>query len=65
MAMRIKSEDCINCAACEADCPSESIAAGDDTYVVNEETCTECKGTHDSPHCIDVCPIDGCIVAAA
>jgi ferredoxin len=65
MPMRIIADDCINCAACEEDCPTDSISQGDDTYVVDAAGCTECKGEHESPHCVEVCPIDGCIVAAA
>jgi ferredoxin len=65
MAMKIVAAECINCAACEADCPSESIAEGDGAYVIDAATCTECKGTHDSPQCVSVCPVEGCIVAAA
>ncbi len=65
MAMRIKADDCINCAACEEECPTESITEGDGTYIVDEKSCTECKGEHDSPHCVEVCPIDECIVPAA
>lgn len=65
MAMQIKAEECINCAACEADCPTESISEGDGTYVVDTATCTECKGVNDTPKCIDVCPVDGCIVQVA
>lgn len=60
MAMKIL-EDCINCGACEDDCPTESISQGDDVYVVSD-TCNECEGKFESPHCIEVCPVDGCIV---
>lgn len=65
MAMQIQTGECINCAACEEDCPTDSISAGDDAYVVDATTCTECSGEYDLPHCVEVCPIDGCIVEAA
>ena len=29
------TEDCINCAACESECPNEAISEGDDTYVID------------------------------
>jgi len=61
MAMKIV-EECIACGACEPECPNLAIAAGDPIYVIDSVRCTECVGAHDSPRCIEVCPIDGCIV---
>ena len=61
MAMKI-TEDCINCNACEQECPNEAISAGDDVFVVDQRRCTECVGHYDEPQCVDVCPIDDCIV---
>ena len=59
MAMKIV-EECINCAACEPECPngaiSRSEAAG--LFVVSAERCTECVGAYDQPRCVDVCPVD-------
>lgn len=66
MAMTIVVEECINCAACESDCPNDAISQGDDAYVIDAEKCTECKGSeYAAPHCIEVCPVEGCIVATA
>jgi ferredoxin len=61
MAMTIK-DDCISCGACEPECPNESISQGDTIYVIDTAKCTECVGTYDSPKCVEVCPVDGCIV---
>ena len=61
MAMMIK-DDCISCGACEPECPNESITHGDTIYVIDTVKCTECVGTYDSPKCVEVCPVDGCIV---
>ncbi|MBI4322632.1 MAG: YfhL family 4Fe-4S dicluster ferredoxin [Chloroflexi bacterium] len=61
MAMKI-IDSCINCGACEPECPNEAISEGDDIYVVASERCTECIGAFDTAKCIDVCPVDGCIV---
>ena len=61
MALLI-NEECINCAACEPDCPNEAITEGDDIYVIDPAKCTECVGAHDEPQCIEVCPNDDCIV---
>lgn len=61
MAMKIVAE-CISCGACEPECPNEAITAGDAIYVIDFDKCTECVGAHDAPKCVEVCPVDGCIV---
>ena len=61
MAMKIV-EECINCGACEPDCPNEAIDQGEDIYVIKVERCTECVGAYESPKCVESCPIDGAIV---
>ena len=60
MAMKILAE-CINCAACEPECPNEAITADVAIYVIDVERCTECVGAYPSPRCVEVCPVD-CIV---
>lgn len=57
MALMI-NEDCINCGACEPECPNEAISEGDPVYVINSDLCTECVGYYDEPQCISVCPVD-------
>jgi ferredoxin len=52
-------EDCIECGLCEPECPNEAITAGDGTYQVDPDRCTECVGFSESPQCAEVCPIDG------
>lgn len=61
MAMKIVDE-CISCGACEPECPNEAISAGPSIYVVDAARCSECVGAYDAPRCIEVCPVDGCIV---
>lgn len=61
MAMTIV-ESCISCAACEEPCPNHAISPGDPVFVINPELCTECVGAHDTPQCVDVCPVEGAIV---
>ncbi len=61
MAMKIVA-DCINCGACEPECPNTAITAGESIYVIDPEKCTECVGAYDTPRCVEVCPVDGCIV---
>ena len=61
MAMLIV-EECISCGACEPECPNTAIAQGELIYVVDAEKCTECVGAFDAPKCVEVCPVEGCIV---
>lgn len=62
MALQITSE-CINCGACEPECPNSAITQGDDVYVIDSNKCTECKGINDEPACASVCPVDSCVKA--
>jgi ferredoxin len=64
MAMKIL-EECISCGACEPDCPNTAISAGSPVYLIDKGLCTECAGAHDAPRCVELCPIEGCIVADA
>ncbi len=72
MALKI-NEECINCGACQPECPNEAIYAGGEDYEVNGKTlpalsqefyyvapekCTECVGFADEPMCRAVCPTD-------
>ena len=61
MAMLINA-DCINCDACEPECPNEAISPGEDTYVIDPAKCTECVGHFEKSQCVMVCPAD-CIIA--
>jgi ferredoxin len=60
MATHITS-DCINCGACEPECPNEAISEGDEIYVIDPELCTECVGFYDHEACQAVCPVECCI----
>jgi len=61
MAFKI-TEECINCGACEPECPNQAIAAGDTIYVIDPEKCTECVGSHPESQCAAVCPVDNTCV---
>ncbi|NOQ15230.1 MAG: YfhL family 4Fe-4S dicluster ferredoxin [Methyloprofundus sp.] len=54
----IIDDECINCDVCEPECPNGAITQGDEIYVIDPELCTECVGHHDTPQCIEVCPVD-------
>ena len=75
MATTITTE-CINCGACEPECPNTAIYAGgvawelngatspaisDDIYYIVPSKCTECVGFYDHEACAAVCPVDCCI----
>ena len=60
MATMITSE-CINCGACEPECPNNAISQGDPVYVIDPILCTECVGFHDYEACAAVCPVDCCV----
>jgi len=75
MATTITS-DCINCGACEPECPNTAIYSGaapwefggaqhpalaQDIFYIVPQKCTECVGFHDHEACAAVCPVDCCI----
>jgi len=75
MALLI-NEECINCGACEPECPNKAIyvngedyeyngqtfpALSQDYYYIVPEKCTECAGFHDEEQCVAVCPTDACV----
>jgi ferredoxin len=76
MATMITSE-CINCGACEPECPNTAIYQGgvewqgtdgamhpalsDQVFYIVPEKCTECVGFHDQEACAAVCPVDCCV----
>lgn len=53
MAFKI-TDECIICGACEPECPSGSITAGDPKYIIDPATCTDCEA------CANVCPTGAC-----
>lgn len=70
------TEDCINCGACEPECPNTAIYEGGstwalegqsyaarkfDTFYIVAEKCTECVGFYNKEQCAAVCPVDCCI----
>ena len=70
------TEECINCAACEPECPNTAIYQGGieydwqggkheaisaELFYIVPEKCTECVGFFDQEACAAVCPVDCCI----
>jgi len=57
MALMI-TDECINCAVCEPECPNAAIFEGEEIYEINPDLCTECVGHFSEPQCRKVCPVD-------
>ena len=57
MALMI-TDECINCDVCEPECPNGAISQGEEIYEIDPALCTECVGHHDTPQCVEVCPVD-------
>jgi ferredoxin len=52
--------DCINCSACEFECPVRAIAPGPSQFAIDPATCVECDGYFTVPRCKSVCPVGAC-----
>jgi len=57
MALMI-TDECINCAVCEPECPNGAIYEGEEIYEIDPNLCTECVGHFDEPQCQQVCPVE-------
>jgi len=64
MAYKIIAKLCTNCAACLPRCPNQAISFNKKTHVIDPGTCQECEGQFDMPQCLEVCPIEDCVVPA-
>lgn len=60
MALMI-TDECINCDVCEPECPNSAISQGEEIYVIEPTSCTECVGHYGKAQCVEVCPVD-CII---
>lgn len=60
MAYMIMAE-CVNCSACEFECPVRAITPRASQYVINPAICIECQGYFPSPRCSWVCPVGACV----
>jgi ferredoxin len=71
------TSECINCGACEPECPNTAIYQGgvewqgldgtmhpalsNDIFYIVPEKCTECVGFYDHEACQAVCPVECCV----
>ena len=53
---RMITDACINCGACEFECPVEAISAGDEYYAIDPSICDGCEGMPEAA-CVAVCPV--------
>jgi ferredoxin len=53
--------DCINCGACEPECPNDAISQGDEIHEIDPRFCTECVGYFEREACQAVCPVACCL----
>ena len=60
MAYMITAQ-CINCSACEMDCPVRAIGREASQYVIDSSVCIDCAGYFDEPRCKRACPVDACV----
>ena len=51
MAYKI-SDACINCGACDSECPVDAISEKDDKRIIDADTCISCGA------CAAVCPVE-------
>tara|TARA_R110002050_G_scaffold286088_1_gene436143 strand:+ start:98665 stop:99009 length:345 start_codon:yes stop_codon:yes gene_type:complete len=42
----------------EVDADAKQEAQSDEFFYIVADKCTECKGFHDEPQCVSVCPVD-------
>ncbi|GAP39117.1 indolepyruvate ferredoxin oxidoreductase subunit alpha [Flexilinea flocculi] len=51
MAYKINADECIDCGACESECPENAISEADGHMEINPDLCIECG------NCAEVCPV--------
>lgn len=59
MAYMIANE-CINCGACEFECPVRAIGPGPGQFAIDAAVCVECDGYFPVPRCKAACPVGAC-----
>lgn len=53
--------ECINCSACEMECPVRAISSGSSQYLIDSSVCIECEGYYSVARCKWACPVDACV----
>jgi len=53
--------ECVNCSACEQECPVQAITAAADQYVIDPNICVDCDGYFEEARCKWACPVNACV----
>lgn len=53
--------ECINCSACEMECPVRAISPDASQYIIDPDVCIECEGYFPVARCKWVCPVNACV----
>lgn len=53
--------ECVNCSACERECPVQAIRAEADQYVIDPDICVDCEGYFNIARCKWACPVNACV----
>jgi len=53
--------ECVNCSACERECPVQAITAAADQYVIDPNVCVDCEGYFEEARCKWACPVNACV----
>ena len=53
--------ECINCSACEMECPVRAIRPEADQYVIDVDICIDCEGYFKIARCKWACPVNACV----
>lgn len=58
MATTINQDECIQCGACQTECPEGAIIEVDGKFFIEQDKCKDCSA------CADVCPTSAITLAA-
>ncbi len=56
------TDTCIACDFCRPVCPVTAIREGEVLFEIDPKVCCDCVGYSEQPKCVEVCPVEGCVV---
>jgi ferredoxin len=59
------TSNCTSCGECLPVCPNQATAEGLPVYRIVALLCTECLGYAELPQCVEACPSEAIVEAAA
>ena len=60
--MHLITDTCIACDFCRLECPVSAISEGEVLFIIDPALCCDCVGYFAAPRCVEVCPVENCIV---